>query len=227
MVIPAWLRERSTREVIVEEDNLVDLRSCLDRNQETEKKKATKMSKTTRDGEGSRIIQIATPRVNKPADEITAKEYDLETIDLGPPTTDQELEVMNDTVKTVHDMLKLEVEKNKKLEKENSMLRSHLQQFRIPLRQHDPSATPPLPPLNIADDFEKMINKTYKRAKAFIIELVKIFDRAMVILERTRALKVAYDTFVYTKDFSIPILQVMKNTSRQTLVSEGVLKDGQ
>lgn len=132
LIILAWLRERLTKEVVVEADNLTDLGSYLDRNQDIEKKKATKMSKMTRVGEGSRIIQIATPRVDKLADEITTEEYDLETIDLGP-TTDQALEDMNDMVKTLHDMLKLEVKKNKKLEKENTILRSHLRRFKLPL----------------------------------------------------------------------------------------------
>lgn len=112
--------------MIVEEEDPFGLDSYLDRTQETEKKKVVKMSKMTRDGEGSWIIQIVTPRVDKPDGEIKAEEYNLDTIDLGPPTTNQALEDMNDTMKAVHDMLKLEVEKNKKLDKENSILKSHL-----------------------------------------------------------------------------------------------------
>lgn len=103
------------------------------------------------------MIRVAIPKVDKLEDEITEKEFDLETINLGPPTTDHALEDMNDKVKTVHDMLNLEVEKNSKLEKENNILKGYLQQLRVPLKQRDPSTSLSLlPPPDTIDDFEKM-----------------------------------------------------------------------
>lgn len=73
------------------------------------------------------MIQIATPTVDKPENEMTTKDYDLETIDLGPLTVEQAMEGLNDTMEAMNDMLKLEVEKNKKLEREVSALGSYLQ----------------------------------------------------------------------------------------------------
>lgn len=106
--IPTWLRERLSKNVMLqEEQDHFDLGSYFDKNQEHEKRTATRMSKMTRDEEGSRIIQIAIPRIDKPEDEIIVEEFDLETINLGPPTNNQALEDMNDKVKTVHGMLKL------------------------------------------------------------------------------------------------------------------------
>lgn len=112
--ILAWLKERLAKEVIaVEEESLGDLDCLLNQTQEiTERKKATKMSKVIRDNTGSRAIQIATPRVDKFEGEITVEEYDVETIDLGLPTIEKALSDMNDSVKTVHDMLRMEVEMN-------------------------------------------------------------------------------------------------------------------
>lgn len=96
---------------------------------------------------------------------------------------------------------------------------------------------PPLLPPDSVDDFGKIkdstqmmdtwINKTFKSVIAFVEELVKIFDSAVSILERTQVLMTTYDTFVYTRDFTIPILQVIKRVPKQTLMNEGVLKDGQ
>lgn len=130
--IPAWLKQRLPKEVIaIEEEPLDDSDNFLHKTQEVaEKRKVAKMSNITRDDIGSWGIQIATPRVEKLEGEITTKEYDLETIYLVPPTTKQAMEDLNETMKTVHDMLKVEVEKNKKLEKEVNVLRSYLQQFK-------------------------------------------------------------------------------------------------
>lgn len=91
--ILAWLKERMTKEVIVTEEEATDnLDSFLERiGQTVEKNKPTNLSKITRDNVGSQIIQIATPRVDKPEDEITADDYDLETIELGLATTKQEI----------------------------------------------------------------------------------------------------------------------------------------
>lgn len=147
------------------------------------------------------------------------------------------MEYLNDTVKTVHDMLKLEVEKYKKLERKVSALRSHLQQFKELLRQHDPSSTPPLLlPLYSVNNLEKMrtsahlmeswINKSFKKANAFVKELVRIFDKVSSVLERTQILMAAYDVFTFTKDHTMPRLQAMKNFPKQTLVNGGVLEDG-
>lgn len=86
--IPEWLKERLAREVIVvDEEPTYDLESLLSRTREvTEKRKATKMSEVIRDDSGSRKLQIATPIVNKYE---VGDEYDMETIDLGPLTSEQ------------------------------------------------------------------------------------------------------------------------------------------
>lgn len=105
-----WLKERLTREVIVEEEEQAfDLESLLSKSQKgIEKRKASKISKVIRDDTGSRNIQIATPIVDKYDDEITVEEYDLETFDLGPLTFEQAMEDVTDSVRVVNDKLKEE-----------------------------------------------------------------------------------------------------------------------
>lgn len=101
-----------------EEEQAFDLESLLNEPQEViEKKKASKISKVIRDDAGSRKIQIATPTVDKYEDEITVDEYDLETFDLGPLTSEQAMDEATDSVKAVNEKLKAEIEKNKKVRK--------------------------------------------------------------------------------------------------------------
>ncbi|XP_059069026.1 uncharacterized protein LOC131859382 [Cryptomeria japonica] len=75
------------------------------------------MSKIIRDDTSSKRIEIATPVADKYEDEILAEEYDLETFDLGPLTSEQSMEEANKFVKAVNEKLKAKIEKNKKLEK--------------------------------------------------------------------------------------------------------------
>lgn len=76
------------------------------------------------------MIQIATLMVYKFENDIIVEEHDVESIDLGPPTTKKALGDMNDLVKIVHDMLRMEVEKNKKLEREVDPWRNYFHQFK-------------------------------------------------------------------------------------------------
>lgn len=78
------------------------------------------MSKVIRDDSGSRQLQIATPRVEKYEGEITVDEYDMETVDLGPLTSEQAIGDATDLLKAINDMLRAEIEKNRRLEKEIS-----------------------------------------------------------------------------------------------------------
>ncbi|XP_059068919.1 uncharacterized protein LOC131859325 [Cryptomeria japonica] len=112
--IPEWLKERLTKEVIEEEEEKAfDLESLLNEHQEViERRKAPKMLKIIRDDAGSKKIEIATPAVDKYEDEITAEEYDLETFDLGPLTSEQAMEEATDSVKAVNEKLKAEIERN-------------------------------------------------------------------------------------------------------------------
>lgn len=71
------------------------------------------------------------------------------------------------------------------------------------------------------------VNKSLKKANKFVRDIMKILDRVVRILRKTQALMVAFDTFVYTRDFTIPILQEIRKMPRQILVKEGILKDGQ
>lgn len=162
--ILTWLNERMNKEVIVTEEETIDnLDNFLDRIVQTiEMKKATKLSKIMRDSTGSRVIQIATPRLDKLEDEITADAYDLETIELGLATTEQAMEDLNDSVKTVQDGLKIELQNSKKLERELNALKNYVQQLRNPIRQADPSSMPPsLLPLDSVDDLEETRNNSH------------------------------------------------------------------
>lgn len=196
--ILAWLKERMTKEVIVAEEEATDkLDSFLEWiGQTIEKKKATKLSKITRDNIVSQIIQIATPRVDKPEDEITTDDYDLETIELGPTTVEQEIEDLSDSVKIVQDILRIELENKNKLERELNTLRNYVQQLRNPIRQDDPSSMPPsLLPSDSIDGLEEMrnnshvvkywIGNSFTKANEFVGELAHLFDIVSAILDRT------------------------------------------
>lgn len=56
--------------------------------------------------------------MDKYDNEITTEEYDLETFDLGPLTSEQAMEDATNLVRAINDKLKEEIEKNKRLEKE-------------------------------------------------------------------------------------------------------------
>lgn len=119
------------------------MESLLSKSQEgIEKKKATKISKVIKDDTGSRKIQIATPAVDKYDDEIMAEEYDLETFDLGPLTSEQAMEDATDLVRAINDKLKEEIEENKRLEKEINAWRNYFSQLNEPLGRQDPIVSP-------------------------------------------------------------------------------------
>lgn len=190
--IPDWLKERLTREVVVEEEEQAfDLESLLSKSQEgIEKRKASKISKVIRDDKCSGKIQIATPTVDKYDDEIIVEEYNLETFDLGPLTSKQAMEDATDSVRAVNDKLKEEIEKNKKLEKEINAWRNYFSQLNEPLRQQDLVVTPPqvLPPESV-NQMEKMrnsvqlmdtwIDRSYMTTKEFVEDMMKILSRAI------------------------------------------------
>lgn len=235
--IPEWLKERLAREVIaVDEEPTYDLESLLSQTQKvTEKKKATKMSKVIRDDSSSWKLQIAIPMVDKYEDEIIADEYDMETIDLGPLTSEQAIGDANDSLKTVNDMLRTEVKKNKRLEKEISVWR--FQQFQEPLRQQNPAAAPPpLLPLESVDHMEKMRNSTqlmdtciedsYTKVSKFMKGTMKTLDTVIKVLGRTHILIEAFEAFAYTIDVIIPILQVTRRTPREVLTKEKIRREG-
>ncbi|XP_059067876.1 disease resistance protein RPV1-like [Cryptomeria japonica] len=83
----------------------------------------------------------------------------METIDLGPLTSEQAIGDAIDSLKAVNETLRAEIEKNRRLEKEISAWRNYVQQFQQPLRHQSSTATPPplLPP-ELVDHMEKMRN---------------------------------------------------------------------
>lgn len=128
-------RKTGSRSDISQGRETYDIVILLRQTQEvTKKRKAMKMSKVIRDNLGSRKLQIAIPRVEKYEGEIIADEYDMETIDLGTPTFEQVIGDAPDSLKVVDDMLRAQIEKNRRLENEISAWRNYVQQFQQPLR---------------------------------------------------------------------------------------------
>lgn len=228
--IPEWLKERLAQEVIVvEEEQTYDIGSLLSQTREvTEKRKATKMSKVIRDDSGSRKLQIATPRVEKYEGEITTDEYDMETTDLGPLTSEQAIGDAIDSLKAINDMLRAETKKNRRLEKEISAWRNYVQQFQQPLTHQSPAATPPpLLPVESVDHMEKMRNSTqlidtwiedsYARVSKFMKGITQTLDTVIKVLGRTHVLIEAFEAFTHARDVIIPVLQVIRKTPREVL----------
>lgn len=174
--------------------------------------------------------------MDKPKDEITADDYDLEKIELGPATTEQEIEDLSDSIMIVQGRLRVELENNKKLERELNTLKNYVQQHKNTIRQADPSSMPPslLPP-DLVDDLEEMrknsqvlkswIDSSFTEANKFMGGLAHVFDTVSAILDRTQVLKAFYEVFVYTRDFTIPRLQVLMDIPRQTLMN-AIVKEG-
>lgn len=175
--------------------------------------------------------------MDKYDDEIMAKEYDLETFDLGPLTSEQAMEDATDSMRAVNDKLKDEIEKNKRLEKEINAWRNYFSQLNEPLRRQDPVVSPlQALPLESINQGEKMknsaqlmdtwIDRSYMVAKEFIGRMMKTVHRAIQVLEIIHNLVVTVDAFTHTRDITIPVLQVVRRTSRQVLAQERIIDGG-
>lgn len=237
--IPDWLKEKLTRVVVVEEEeDVFDLESLRGNSQEVmEKKKATKMSKVIRDETGSRKLQVATPVVDKYEGEILADEYDLETFELGPLTSEQAMEEATDSFEALKDKLKEEMEKNKKLEREVSAWRSYFSRLNQPLRRQDPATSPlqalPLESVGEAERVKSLvqlmsswIDKSHTVVVEFVTRMMKTVHRAIQVLEIIHNLMITVAAFTHTRDVIVPVLQVIRETPRRILAHEKIMDEG-
>lgn len=114
-------------------------------------------------------------------------------------------------------MLRVEVEKNKRLEKEISVWRNYFQQFQEPLRHQSPVATPPpLLPTKSIDHMEKMrnlaqlmdtwIEDSYTKVSKFMKGIIETLDRVIKVLGRTHVLIEPFEAFSHARDVIIPVL---------------------
>ncbi|XP_057821450.1 glucose-6-phosphate 1-dehydrogenase, chloroplastic [Cryptomeria japonica] len=73
-------------------------------------------SRITRDDTGACIAQVAVPTGDKTRDVVTAMEYQVTTIDLGPTTKMQECQELDDTVKAIEARVDRTIKKKEMLE---------------------------------------------------------------------------------------------------------------
>ncbi|XP_057848237.2 uncharacterized protein LOC131058395 isoform X1 [Cryptomeria japonica] len=237
--IPDWLKERLTKVIVIEdEDNVIDLESLVGHSQEViEKRKATKMSKMIRDETGSRILQIATPAVDKYEGEILAEEYDVETFELGPLTAEQTLDDATDSFEALKDKLREEMEKNRKLEREVGAWRTYFSHLNQPLGRQDPARSPvqalPLQSISEAERFRSLVqhmstwmDKSHTVAVEFATRMMKTIHRAIQVLEIIHNLMITVAAFAHTKEVIILVLQVIRQTSRKVLAQEKIMDGG-
>lgn len=55
---------------------------------------------------------------------------------------------------------------------------------------------------------------------------MKVLYRAISVLEKVHGLGVTVDTFTHTRDVTIPVLQIVRKTSRKILVSKRIIDGG-
>lgn len=82
--VPNWLDKEIKRKQVVVEDSLPNCDELLENiGKDKGKKKARVISKVERDETNNRVVHIATPIPDKNRDEVTRKDYNLLTINLG------------------------------------------------------------------------------------------------------------------------------------------------
>lgn len=117
------------------------------------KKKSWIISKIERDEESNRVVHIATPAIDKNMDEVTAKDYNMQTIHLGPTFIEQEIEDYQASSAVILGRLRKEIKTKHEMKKEIEGLKKCLEDLMKPLQSINPSssAANPLPQETITE----------------------------------------------------------------------------
>lgn len=129
------------------------------------KKKARVISKIERDQESNKVVHIATPTPDNNRDEVTTKDYNVQTFNLGPTFIEQDIKDYQGSSTVILGRLRKEVQTKKELKKENEKLRKCLEDLMKPLQSINPSssAAKPLPKETITE-IERMKASTLATA---------------------------------------------------------------
>jgi len=105
--LPEWLQERIKESCEVEEYQPIPIEEVLvDVSKEKQKKKATTLSKITKDETSITKVHVVVPRVEKNVEDIVLEDYDINTIDLGPLTGAQVEKKLQDSVTNARAMIR-------------------------------------------------------------------------------------------------------------------------
>lgn len=138
-----WLEKEITRKKqVIFEDTPLDWDEMLTKIGKGKKKKMEKLvSRIERDEAHNRVIHIATLATDKSKEEVTGKDYNVQTINLGPASMEHDIEEYEGSNAIIINRLRKETQSKHELRKENERIKKCLEDVMKPLQSLHPSSS--------------------------------------------------------------------------------------
>lgn len=147
-----------------------------------EKNKARLISTIIKDESNNKVLHVSTPTIEKNKHEATPKNYNVQTINLGPSTKKKETKDLKDFVDVVLKGLDKEVQAKERLQNQVEELQKYIQHLFKPLQTQDQASTST--PTNILS--KDAINEVEKMKKSIQVThqwINGVYQKGLILIE--------------------------------------------